>query len=129
VTTSVVVAVCDNAPLCPLIVSVLVVARARLARTVSVEVQDPGESDEGENEPLTRPGRPPTFSKTVPVKPLSGVTLTVYVVEPLLPIVREEGVTLIEKSGLGTLAPAVTVSVALTVWLRAPDWPVIVIGL
>src|SRR5947209_16910295 len=46
-------------------------------------------------------GRPVTPSVTWPVKPLSGVTVTLYVVPPPCVKVRDGGVAVTEKSGAG----------------------------
>ena len=65
-------------PFRPVTVSVEVPAEARFALTVIVEVQpELARADEGENDALTRLGRPLTLSETEPEKPLSGVTVTV----------------------------------------------------
>ena len=78
-TIRVAVAVCESVPLCPRIVSVEVLRRARLVLlTSSFAVQpDPAVADEGENEALTRLGTPLTLSETEPLKEYSGVIVTV----------------------------------------------------
>jgi hypothetical protein len=71
---------------------------------VSVEEEPPVLIDAGLKPPLVIPvGKPdslPTPKFTVPVKPLSGVTVTVYVVFPLGTTSCAAGPTVMEKSGL-----------------------------
>ena len=52
-------------------------------------------------------GKPLTLNVTIPLKPLEGVTVTVYVVDPPRRTLRDEGDAESEKSG----AAAVTVCV------------------
>ena len=70
---------------------------------MSVEVP-PVLIDGGLKLPLVTPvGKPhslPTLKSTVPVKPLSGVTLTVYVVDPPGTTSCAAGPTVMSKSGL-----------------------------
>ena len=103
-TSSVVEAVCVIAPLVPVMVSetahgiVLVVVNI-----VSVEAPDPL-IEAGLKPPLVTPvGNPdslPTARLTDPVKPLCGVTLTVYDAAPSGTTCCADGPTVIEKSGL-----------------------------
>jgi len=71
---------------------------------VSVEEEPPVLIDAGLKPPLVIPvGKPdslPTLKFTVPVKPLRGVTVTVYVVSPPGTTSCAAGPTVMEKSGL-----------------------------
>ena len=71
---------------------------------VSVEEEPPVLIDAGLKPPLVIPvGKPdslPTLKFTVPVKPLRGVTVTVYVVPPPGTTACAAGPTVMEKSGL-----------------------------
>src|SRR5260221_1801407 len=71
---------------------------------VSVEEEPPVLIDAGLKPPLVIPvGKPdslPTLKFTVPVKPLRGVTVTVYVVLPPGTTSCAAGPTVMEKSGL-----------------------------
>jgi len=74
---------CESDPLRPVIVRVELPNEARLDLTVMVDFHDdPALAAEGENDALTRLGRPFTLSDTKLEKLLSGVIVTVYVVEP-----------------------------------------------
>jgi hypothetical protein len=72
-------------------------------RIVSVE-DPPVVIDAGLKPPLVMPvGKPdslPTLKFTVPVKPLRGVTVTLYVASPPGTTSRADGPTVMEKSGL-----------------------------
>ena len=74
-----------------------------MVRIVSVE-EPPVLIDAALNPPLVIPvGKPdslPTLKFTVPIKPLRGVTVTVYVVSPPGTTSWTGGPTVIEKSGL-----------------------------
>ena len=74
-----------------------------MVRIVSVE-EPPALIDAGLKPPLVIPvGKPdslPTLKFTVPVKPLRGVTVTVYVVSPPGTTSCAAGPTVMEKSGL-----------------------------
>jgi hypothetical protein len=75
-----------------------------MVRMVSVEEEPPVLIDAGLKPPLVIPvGKPdslPTLKFTVPVKPLRGVTVTVYVVSPPGTTSCAAGPTVMEKSGL-----------------------------
>ena len=72
-------------------------------RIVSVE-EPPAVIDAGLKPPLVIPvGKPdtlPTLKSTVPVKPLAGVTVTLYVVDPPGITSCAAGPTVMSKSGL-----------------------------
>ena len=72
------VAVCESDPFRPRTVSVELLALARFELILSVAVQpDPALAEAGENDALTRLGRPLTLNETVPEKPFTGVIVTV----------------------------------------------------
>ena len=99
---------------------------------VSVE-EPPAVIDGGLKPPLVIPvGKPfwlPTLKFTVPVKPLRGVTVTVYVVSPPGKTSWAAGPTVIEKSGLvgstvivrvgglGSELPVASITVSETVYI------------
>ena len=96
-----------------------------LVVVVTVIVVDPAVvTDDGLKLELAPVGNPLALKVTVPVKPLIGETVTVYVVLSPRLTVCEEGVAEIEKSG----AVAWTTSVAVEVRVRVPLVPVIVKG-
>jgi len=109
---------CVFVPLVPVMVSVDV---ARLFEfTVSVDVPEPA-MDVGLKVAVVLRGTPVTFRFTVPVKPLSAPTVTVYVPFALRATVRVEGEALIVKS-----AAAVTTSVTVVECVSVDPVPVIV---
>jgi hypothetical protein len=114
------VVVCDRLPLVPLIVSVNV-PRGVLdfVETVIVELPEPV-MEPGLNDAVARDGNPLTLRLTLPLNPLLGVTVTVYVVEFPRFTERVAGDAEIEK--LGGFAEF-TVSVTLVVWVKLPDVP------
>ncbi len=71
-----------------------------LVETVSVELPEPT-TEGGVKLPVAPEGKPLTLKPTLPLNPLEGVTATVYMA--LVPgfTVTEEGVALMEKSGVG----------------------------
>ena len=101
---------------------------------VSVE-EPPVEIDAGLKPPLVIPvGKPdslPTLKFTVPVKPLRGVTVMVYVVSPPGTTSYAAGPTVMEKSGLvgstvivrvgglGSELPVASITVSETVYVPA----------
>ena len=104
---------------------------------VSVEEEPPVLIDAGLKPPLVIPvGKPdslPTLKFTVPVKPLRGVTVTVYVVSPPENTSCAAGPTVMEKSGLvgstvivrvgglGSELPVASITVSEVVYV--PDAP------
>jgi len=102
---------------------------------VSVE-EPPVLIDAGLKPPLVIPvGKPdslPTLKFTVPVKPLSGVTATVYVASPPGTTSRATGPTVMEKSGLvgstvivrvgglGSELPVASITVSEIVYVPGP---------
>ena len=104
---------------------------------VSVEEEPPVLIDAGLKPPLVIPvGKPdslPTLKFTVPVKPLRGVTVTVYVVSPPGTTSCAAGPTVMEKSGLvgstvivrvgglGSELPVASITVSEVVYV--PDTP------
>jgi len=102
---------------------------------VSVE-EPPVLIDAGLKPPLVIPvGKPdslPTLKFTVPVKPLSGVTVTVYVASPPGTTSRATGPTVMEKSGLvgstvivrvgglGSELPVASITVSEIVYVPGP---------
>src|SRR5262249_39702374 len=92
------VVACTRLPLVPVIVSVLL-PDGVLDDVVTVKVEDPIMLTEvGLKTPVAPDGKPPTFSATVPVKPLRLPMVTVLVA--VLPAVTlcELGVAEMEKS-------------------------------
>ncbi len=71
-----------------------------LVETVSVELPEPA-TETGLKLPPAPEGKPLILKLTVPVNPLEGATATVYMA--LVPgfTLTEEGVALMEKSGVG----------------------------
>lgn len=109
-------------PLVPVIVNVYVPVVVFLhvdTESVDADVVGFGLKDA---EPLK--GRPLTLSETLPLKPLTGVTVTAYVVPPPRETVRLDGVALSVKSPTG--AGAWTTSVTWVLCVSAPSEPVIV---
>lgn len=90
---------------------------------VSLEVPEPV-TDVGLNVAVVREGKPLTLKLTVPLKPLSAVTVTVYEVVPGRPTVCELGEAEIKKSVVLT---ELTISVTLVEWIALPDVPVMAI--
>ena len=114
------VVVCDRLPLVPWIVK-LNVPRGVLdfVETVIVELPEPV-MDAGLNVAVARDGKPLTPRLTLPLNPLLGVIVTVYVVEFPRFTEREPGDAEIVK--LGGFAEF-TVSVTLVVCVKLPDVP------
>jgi hypothetical protein len=102
-----------RAPLVPVRVSVDV-AIGVVAEVVTVSVDVPDVSDAGEKLAVVFDGTPEAERFTVPEKPFSGVTVTVYVV--LLPRTTdaEAGLTDTLKSGEGPLLPT---GVFMSAWI------------
>lgn len=103
-TSRVVDAVWVIVPLVPVMVSDNAYGRVEVeVCMVSVE-EPPVLIDAGLKPPLVIPvGKPnslPTLKFTVPVKPLRGVTVTVYVVDPPGTTSRAAGLTVMSKLGL-----------------------------
>ena len=99
-------------PLVPLIVSVYVpVGVEALVETLMV-VDPEVLTDAGLNEAVAPVGSPVTLNATVPLNPVPGVTVAVYVVPAPAMTVRDDGVADNEKS--------VTVIVRVAGWLAAP---------
>jgi hypothetical protein len=120
VTTSVTLFEWVSEPLVPVIVNVYVpVGVLATVETVSVVLPAPN-TDVGLKLPLAPVGRPATLKLTLPLKPLLGVTVDVYVVPLPCTTLRDDGVVESEKSG------AVTISVTLFEWVNVPSVPVIV---
>lgn len=92
--------VCDNVPLAPVIVTV-VVPVAALAAAVKVTVLDVA-VDAGENVAVTPVGRPLALRLTEPVKPPVGAILIVLVPDPPWVTATVAGLAEIEKFGLDT---------------------------
>jgi hypothetical protein len=88
--------------------------------TVSVDVPELV-TDVGLNPAVAPAGNPLTLSPTVPVKPFSAPTFTVYVVPPPTVTVWEAGAAEIVKSGA-----ALTFKVTVVVCVSEPLVPVIV---
>jgi hypothetical protein len=125
---SVSVAECESEPLEPVIVNVTLddslLVRTPDAVTVNVDVDDVGF---GENDPLRPETKPVADRETGPLKPFVGEIVTVYVEVDVGKIVRDVGLTEIEKFGDG---PEATTRVAATECVAEVlvSWPVIVNG-
>src|ERR1043166_4759226 len=114
---SVTVAECVRLPLVPVMTSVkFPTGVAPVVVTVSVEVPEPF-TDVGEKLAVAPDGRPLTPNVTLPVKPLSALTFTEYVVAAPGRIDCEPGVAASEKSG--TVGGGAS-STKLNCWLA---WP------
>jgi hypothetical protein len=95
------VAECAVEPLVPVIVNVKVPRGLDFA-TATVIVEDPEEATEaGLKDAVVPSGSPLAVSETTPPNPLCEVIETVYVVAVPRRTVREDGLTLIPKSGGG----------------------------
>ena len=64
--------------------------------------------DAGLKPGVTFAGNPVALKLTVPVKPASGVTVTVYGATPVGTTVRDEGVTETTKAGVAEAGAAAT---------------------
>src|SRR3982751_2622565 len=98
------VVLCTNVPLVPVMVSVYVPAVVLVALvTVNVEVPEVV-MEAGLKLPLAPAGNPLTLRPTLPLKPLSALTVAVYVVPLPAVTVRDDGLAETVKSGTGVLA-------------------------